>query len=64
MALFEDGLPVDDDLVSFDRNHLSGTFVHKVFNPCLQHPGSQPLSDHLLQVGFSNLYILRKVKYL
>ena len=41
VLLFQDGLTVNDDLVTFNGNHLAGIFVYKVFHPCLQYTSSQ-----------------------
>ena len=64
MPLLENGLAVDDDLVTLDRNHLACVLVHEVLDPRLQHAGGQLLAYGFLQVGLGDLDVLRQVEYL
>ncbi len=41
MLLLQDRIPVQNDLVSFNRYHFSGIFIHEVFVPGVQYPGGQ-----------------------
>ena len=64
VPLLENGLAVDDDLVTLDRNHLARVLVHEVLDPRLQHAGGQFLAYGFLQVGLGDLDVLRQVEYL
>ena len=64
VALFEYRFAVDDDFVTFDRNHLAGIFVDEIFHPCLQHTGSKALAHHFFKVGLGDLDLFGQVEYL
>ena len=62
MCGFKNCLPVNDHLVSFDGDHLTGIFIHKVFYPALQNPGCQCTAHQFLQSGFAYLHFVGKTK--
>ena len=36
MYFLQYGFTVDNNLVTFDRNHFTGIFINEIFNPCFQ----------------------------
>ena len=64
MFIFQNSFPVHNDFVSFDRNHLTGIFIHEIFHPGLQNTRSQPTANDFFQSRFGNIYFIRQVKYL
>src|SRR5690554_1334340 len=62
MFVFEDGFPVNDYLITLDRNHFSCIFVNKVFDPGAQYTGCQFASHIFLQAGLAYLYLISQVK--
>ena len=62
MLLLDNGLAVDDHIVSLNRNHLAGVFVNEIFNPRFQHTGGKLAANAFLQVRFVYFYFLSKTK--
>ena len=56
------GFTVDNNLVTFDRNHFTGIFINEIFNPCFQDTCSQFAAQHFLQICLVNLHIFCKVE--
>ena len=61
---FENRLAINNNLITFNRNDLTGIFVYKIFCPCFQHTGSQFTPNNLLQIGFVHFDIFRQIKNL
>ena len=55
-------LTVDDNIVTFNRNHLTGILIYEILHPSLQNTSGQLTSDKLLQVCFRYLNLFRKVE--
>ena len=64
MLLFQYGFTIDNNFVTFDRNHLTGIFINEIFNPCFQDTCSQFTAQHFLQICLVNLHIFCKVENL
>ncbi len=62
VLIFDNGLAVENDLVSFERYNFCGIFVNKVLNPSLQHSCGKASSNDLLQSGLGNLYFVCQIK--
>ena len=64
MFIFQNSFPIHNDFVPFDRNHLSGVFIHEIFHPGLQYTRSQPTANDFFQSRFGNIYFIRQIEYL
>ena len=56
------GLAVENNLVTLDRNHLTGILIDKVFNPCFEHTGSEFTSNDFFEFSFSYLDFFSKIE--
>ena len=57
-------LTFQDNLITLDRNNLTGILINEVLVPALQYTGSQLRADNLLQSLLVNLHFLSKIKNL
>ncbi len=62
VLLFEDGLPVDHDLVPLDGDHFTRVFVHEILDPGAEHPCCQFAAEDLLEVRFVDLHLFGKAE--
>ena len=62
VLLGEHGLTIDDNLITLDRNYLTGIFVNEVLDPRAQNTCSQLAADSLLQVGLCYLHLVGQIE--
>ncbi len=58
VLLLQDRLAVDQHLVPFDRDHLTGILVHEILHPALQHTGGELAAHGILQGGLGHLDLI------
>ena len=62
MLFFDHRVTIDDNLVAFNRDHLTSIFVDKIFMPCVQNTGCKFSSNDFFQAGFRDFNLFSKIK--
>ena len=63
VILGDNGLAVDQHLITVDRNNLAGIFVDEILHPGLEKTGSELAADTFLKIGLVDLYFLSQTEY-
>ena len=62
MLFVQNGIPVQNDLVSFNGNHFPGIFIYKIFVPGVQNTSSQFAAEYFFQSCLGNLDLFRQIE--
>ena len=63
VLLLQDGLAVDDDVVTLDGDHLARILVDEILDPRREHARGQHPADGLFQIGLGDLHLVGEIEY-
>ena len=63
VLLLQDGLAVDDDVVTLDGDHLARILVDEILDPRREHARGQHPADSLFQIGLGDLHLVGEIEY-
>ena len=63
VLLLQDGLAVDDDVVTLDGDYLARILIDEILDPCREHARGQHPADGLFQIGLGDLHLVGEIEY-